>query len=665
MKLYALLEETLKNEPNYVADNGELKKWVIINNAQNFDSELIGLLLENEELKAKFFKEIKGALLFNQALFIQFLEQKNYLNDSYTNFTNKVGLTIDGKYLKQRNEVALVWPFKDCVLEGGQSHEEDKREEIFFNEILAQDEITQLLDPKVFTNAKRISAEGEQLVDKFNRNEDGEITDNLIIKGNNLLALHSLKSEFSGKVKLIYIDPPYNTDGDSFQYNDSFNHSTWLTFMKNRLSIAKSLLHKAGCIFIHIDYIEFAYLKILCDEIFGVENFIQIISVKTATPAGFKVVNPGPINVTEFVLMYTCDKKSFNFKKGYIEAPYQKDYKYYVTNPEKQPSEWIISEVKTKALELLGFDSERNLKAEYGNDIAEAILEKKVEHFVLQNAAIVFATYGPHKPAGLLKELIAESKRKPEEIIYAQREDNTPFILKAGRLLAFYDKKMKEIDGVLVSTQLLTDFWADLSWDSLSFEGGITLKNGKKPERFLKRIVEFYSEDKDIVMDFHLGSGTTCAVAHKMGRQYIGIEQLNYGENDSVVRLKNVIAGDTSGVSKSLNWKGGGEFVYLELKKYNQSFIDKIEDAQETNELLNIWEEMKSKSFLNYNVDIQKQEQHIEEFKALSLIEQKHLLVELLDKNQLYVNLSSLADTDFSCDEYEVKVTNDFYKKQN
>ena len=663
MKLYQTLEAALKKEPNFLTDNGEIKKWVIISKAQNHDTELISLLLDNEDLKEKFFIKVKNVLVFNQALLVQFLEQKNYLNDSYTSFRNKVGLTIDGKYLKQRNDVALVWPFKDCVLEGGQSREEDKREEIFFNETLAQDEITQLLEPKVLTNAKRYTSNGENSYDKFNRNEQGTITDNLIIKGNNLLALYSLKEEFAGKVNLIYIDPPYNTDGDSFQYNDSFNHSTWLTFMKNRLSVAKELLHKSGCIFIHINYIEFAYLKILCDEIFGKENFIQIISVKTATPAGFKVVNPGPINVTEFVLMFTLDKKSYDFKKGYIESIYQKDYKYLISNPESKPENWIISDVKTKALELLGYSTEKEIKNQYGTKIANVIIDNKIEEFVLENPSVVFATYGPHKPSGILKELIIESKTYPEKIICQQREGNTPFILKGGRLFAFYDKKLRLIDGKLVSTQLLTDFWSDLSWDTLSFEGGVSLKNGKKPERFIKRIIEFYSNDNAIILDFHLGSGTTCAVAHKMGRQYIGIEQLDYQENDSVVRLNNVIVGDSSGISPLVSWKGGGSFVYLELKKYNQLFIEQIEEAKDINALLSIWKTMKTKSYLNYNVEIKKQDEYIEEFKTLTLMEQKRHLVEILDKNQLYVNRSSIEDTDFAISEDEKRLTKDFYKQ--
>jgi len=177
MKVYAVLENLLKTEPNYITDDGELKKWVVINKSQNYDEELISLLLESQEIKSHFFISVKNVLVFNQALFIQFLEQKNYLKDSFTAYKNKIGLTIDGKFLNQRNEVALVWPYKDCVLEGGQSREEDKRKEIFFNEILAQDEINQLLEPKVLTNAKRYTVDGEKPWETFHRNSEGVITD--------------------------------------------------------------------------------------------------------------------------------------------------------------------------------------------------------------------------------------------------------------------------------------------------------------------------------------------------------------------------------------------------------------------------------------------------------------------------------------------------------
>ena len=322
MKLYDTLEKQLKKENNFVTDNGELKKWVVINKAQNFDAELIGLLLDNKELKKKFFIEVKGILIFNQNLFVQFLEQKNYLNDSYTQYKNKVGLTIDGKYLKQRNEVALVWPFKDCVLEGGQSREEDKREEIFFNEILAQDEITQLLEPKVLINAKTFDKDGEHTFKDFTRDTEinkkrglpeNTITDNLIIKGNNLLALHSLKKEFTSKVKLIYIDPPYNTGSDSFQYNDNFNESSWLTFMKNRMEVARDLLSDKGVIFVQCDDNEQSYLKILLDEVFKPQNFVETFIWKNTdnAPALSKKTRKN----IEFI---HCYEKAIDTSIGYV-----------------------------------------------------------------------------------------------------------------------------------------------------------------------------------------------------------------------------------------------------------------------------------------------------------------------------------------------------------
>ncbi len=209
------------------------------------------------------------------------------------------------------------------------------------------------------------------------------------------------------------------------------------------------------------------------------------------------------------------------------------------------------------------------------------------------------------------------------------------------------------------------DFWQDIkTTGAIADEGGVKLSNGKKPEKILHRLIKMTTEDNDIVLDYHLGSGTTAAVAHKMKRQYLGVEQLDYGNNDSVIRLNNVIRGDDTGVSiyDDVNWKGGGSFTYLELKKYNQTFIDQIEKAKDSKKLLDIWEEMKAKSFLNYNVDIKKQDEHIEEFKQLDLAQQKEHLLELLDKNQLYVNLSSLNDADFACTDAEKQMTKDFYQ---
>lgn len=626
MKLYQTLESQLKKEPNYVSDNGELKKWVVLNKAQNFDEELITLLLDNDELKSRFFIQVKDVLVFKQNLFIQFLEQKNYLNDSYTQFKNKVGLSIDGKYLKQRNEVALVWPFKDCILEGGQSREEDKREEIFFNETLAQDEITELLDPKVLTNAKVFDKDGEKDFSQFKRNENGTITDNLIIKGNNLLALHSLKKEFAGKVKLIYIDPPYNTGKDGFNYNDSFNHSAWLTFMKNRLEVAKDLLAKNGSIWINLDDNEAHYLKVLCDDVFGRDNFIaNVVWEKSDSPR---------MDATYFsvrhdhILIFA--KSKLNFKvNGFLDDE----------TPEHYNKRDDFGKVYyTKPLMVMGGNESESLY--FGMTSPDG-----TEIFPIKKDGSKGCWRWSQKKTIEESERIEWIKGKngwvPYFRIYAENRIATP-------PETFWTHK--NAGSNRSSKNEIRNLFGENTFDT------------PKPEKLIERIIHIGSYEEDIVLDYHLGSGTTASTAHKMNRQYIGIEQMDYIETVAVERLKKVIDGEQGGISKSVNWQGGGSFIYLELKKYNQTFIEKIDEAKNSESLLQIWEEMKAKSFLNYNVDIQKQEQHIEDFKLLSLKKQKQHLCELLNKNQLYVNLSSLNDENFECTAEEKNLNRDFYK---
>jgi len=680
MKLYTTLEQQLKKEPNFVTDNGELKKWVVLNKAQNFDEELIELLLQNETLKEKFFVKVKDVLVFKQNLFIEFLEQKNYLNDSYTKFKNKVGLTIDGKYLKQRNEVALVWPFKDCILEGGQSKEEQKREEIFFNEILAQDEITQLLEPKVLTNAKRIDKDGEHQLKSFTR--DGElnrkrglpedtITDNLIIKGNNLLALHSLKKEFAGKVKLIYIDPPYNTGKDSFGYNDSFNRSSWLTFMRNRLYAAKTLLAKDGIICVQCDDNENAYLKILMDEVFE-NRFLNNVAVKMSEASGVKMNHAkGRFpKLKEFILIYKMPNfKGFITVDKYEQKEWDSENNIFIENLTKeQRSELIELEAKEindeSDVKIANEILKKAKKISLANKLKELEFDNEDDknNWLFENSYRIIKTAGSSSLATLVKSL----EKVPKQDIAAA-------VSKKG-VLFFYitdfnrETKQPRLQVIFADSNIFKnpcDFWQDIkTTGAIADEGGVKLSNGKKPEKIIYRLIKMITNEGDIVLDYHLGSGTTAAVAHKMKRQFIGVEQLDYGENDSVIRLKNVINDDVTGISQyeDVNWQGGGSFVYLELKKYNQTFIEQIEEAKDTEALLQIWEQMKAKSFLNYNVDIKKQDEHLEEFKALSLTEQKQHLCEILDKNQLYVNLSSLNDADFACTEEEKKVTKDFYQ---
>ena len=638
MQLFKTLEKKLKQVPGYLDAGGELKKWAILSKAQNYDSQLLALLIEDKTLKEKFFISVNEALIFKLDLFVQFLEQKNYLNDSYTRYRNKVGLSIEGKPIKQRNEIALVWPFKDCVLEGGQRKEDDRRNEVFFNEVLAQDEITQLFEPKVFTNAKRYDQRGEEPLDDFVRDASGSITDNLVIKGNNLLALHSIKKEFAGRVKLIYIDPPYNTGNDGFKYNDSFRRSTWLTFMKNRFDVARELLSDDGALFVQCDDNEQANLKLLMDEVFGAENYRETIVVKTSTPSGVNAVNVKRgerlFKVKEYLLFYS-KTPGYRFLPLYVKSPFNANYRYEVI---KKANTYTVTDLKQKF-----------------KDPAE------LEAYALKNHAHIFSLEKNNKKAGeKIKAVIAQSKNSRKVIEHINTKDQLVLVYDGGVFIPLRERVIVDDNQAHFGT-LISDLWDDEIFQTNQTEGGVSLPGGKKPEKLLKRILELTTREGDLVLDYHLGSGTTAAVAHKMRRRYIGIEQLDYGENDSIVRLQKVIVGEQTGISKTLNWNGGGSFVYFELKKHNQFFIEAIQQARDTNTLLKTWKKMKTRGFLNYQVDISKQDAHLEAFKSLSLKEQKQHLFDLLDKNQLYVNYSSLHDQEFKINEQEKKITTRFY----
>ncbi|GAI32221.1 unnamed protein product, partial [marine sediment metagenome] len=280
-KLRSTIDNILKQDDRlWNKDKTELNQTLLLDKVEDVDEKIIELLLHDKQTREEFFVKIKDVYIFKINNFKFFMEE-NKVNNSYTKYKNRIGLTDGKRFINDSKDVVLDFPYKDCVIAGGQSTEEgmdtffnyeaektktvkgekltepagykekqSKRKEIFFNEFLAHDEIDRLYDEKASVNWKRFTKDGEQEIKEIKRDEYGTIKENLIIKGNNLLALHSLKKQFAGKVKLIYIDPPYNTGSDDFKYNDSFNHSTWLTFMKNRLEIAKTLLANDGAIFI-------------------------------------------------------------------------------------------------------------------------------------------------------------------------------------------------------------------------------------------------------------------------------------------------------------------------------------------------------------------------------------------------------------------------------
>lgn len=478
---------------------------------------------------------------------------------------------------------------------------------------------------------------------------------------------------------MIYIDPPYNTGSDSFHYNDSFNHSTWLTFMSNRLKVARELLTSDGVICVHCDENEQAYLKVLMDEVIGEINFINSIVIKTKT-AGVSGTHAGKSfqKSHETIHVYANNISDFEFvDQQYLLLPFEE----YLKEMKDDDKSFKYTSVLMETSPGIPF---KTIKDGYGKDIeifkVEKFSTKSISRLAKEEAISEIEAYIKYykkvftteNAQTSIRTRVQEATDEEENMYYIEyfpksgknkgEKTRVYFVGPNKRLVSWFSNVAEITDGKLYKREKLGTLWDKLNWNNVTREGGVKFPNGQKPEQLLKLLIGTFTDLNEIVLDFHLGSGTTNAVALKMGRKFIGIEQLNFVENDSLQRLKNVVLGDSTGISNDVNWKGGGEFVYLELKKYNQNFIEQIESAKDTKAVLKIWKEMKLKSFLNYNVDIQKQEAHIEEFKALNLAEQKKHLLELLDKNQLYVNLSSLNDKDFAVSAEEKKVTEDFYQ---
>ena len=639
------LTELLKTDSRFMDDFGDLIISAVRDRAWRIDHDLIRLLLSDEEVKSKFFDQIDDYWVFNTNNFVDYVSQVSFLDNSYTRFRNKIGLTIGDEFISERGDVALAFPYKDCILEGGQTKEEEKRKEIFFNEVLAQDEINQLFSPKVLTHFKRYTVEGEQEVTDFKRDVSGVIQENLIIKGNNLLAMHTLVEQYRGQVKLIYIDPPYNTGNDTFGYNDNFNHSTWLTFIKNRLEIAKELLSSDGSIWINIDDTEAHYLKVLCDEVFGRDNFARnIVWQKRTSPDTRSTLGDGH----DHILVYT--KNLDMFKNVANRIPKTPDQISKFKNPDNDPrGSWVSSDFTAQGYRP--------------NQMYEIVTPggkvykppsgrcwKNVEKVFLQQVEegrIWFGTDGMGVP-----------RRKT---YLSEVEDNAVWSWWSNKEVGHNQEAKKE---------------------SIALFGADNPFLTPKPERLLQRIIHVGTNENDIVMDFFLGSGTTIAVAHKMNRQYIGIEQMNYFDHFVIPRQKKVVGKnsrakgkffdeiifDKEGISEIVNWKGGNDFIFCELKKFNDVFIEKIQIAETNEAILRIWQDMAESSFLKWYINPEIPEDAFVDFVDIGqqengLEKQKRLLIELLDKNQLYVNLTEIDDAKFDVSEEDKALNRAFYKE--
>ncbi len=662
------LEKVLKSEPAFFdSESGELNYTKVKDSADKIDEKLISLLADNKDLKAKFFTKIKDVYVFNIQDFKFFLDESK-VDNSYTQYANKIGLADNGGLLENRSEVVLDFPFKDCVLEGGQSTEEGtdtyfefsdktgkyeektgKRNEVFFNQVLAHDEIDRLYDRKALVNWKRFTKDSKkdgEVAKEIKRDKTGLIQENLMIKGNNLLALHSLKSEFAGKIKLVYIDPPYNTggSGDTFVYNNSFKRSSWLTFMKNRLEIAYSLLKDDGVMIVAIDDYEQHTLRFLLDELMGSENRLGTVVV---------VHNPRGRNddkyfatMHEYLLVYAKNKdlvelKNFEFSEQDLKQFNKKDE---------------ISDYSETPFTRTGNNSNRQERP-------------KLFYSIFYDIKTQALSLKPSKNSIEILPINREGEEKTwrwGKETFLKKKDTELLVKKVkGEYKIYKKRRADDIKGRKPRT-----VWSDSKYDASS-NGIMLLRNilGKNEFSYPKSlyavadIIKILSDENDMILDFFAGSGTTAhAVLNlneedKGGRKFILIEQMDYIKTVTAPRIKEVLKRS----------KSNDSFIYIELAKWNEKAKEEIQNAKDLPALVKLFDTLYERYFLNYNVKIKDFKEKIikeEEFKKLTLSQQKKMFLTMLDLNQMYVQESEMADKKYEISSEDQKLTKAFYSQK-
>jgi adenine-specific DNA-methyltransferase len=626
-KIMETTKSILKEFGNtYFSDKGTLKRNKVIEDLDAYTPMLMKALLANQLIHDTYTESVviddKSVEIFKLNQFIEMFTYKEYWQDSYTKFENKIGLTAGGKFIDETADVVLDFPFKDTVLKAGMTKEDQKdTDEPFLHETIAKAEIDQLLEPKIFVNATKYDQENLDgtSVDNFD-------DDNLIIKGNNLIALHSLKERYAGKVKLIYLDPPYNTRGDSFLYNDRFSETSWLTFIKNRLEIAYSLLSNDGIIFIQSDDNEQAYLKLLTANIFGNDNFVATIPVISNLKGNQDQY--GFAGTHEYLTVFTKDKKITQFNNLIID--------------DEELNDWLEDEVgyykKGANLKATGVNAPRNKRPNlyfpvYIQPDTLSISLKEKQGYI----NVLPITDGQDMSWRWQKDTM-------------QRLINDIIVIPNDKGFSLYKKQRPEL-GDLPSKKPKSIFYKP---EYSSGNGTNQIKklfNNKifsfpKPEQLISDILQIGSNENDTILDFFMGSATTQAVAMKMNRRFIGIEQMDYIKTVSVERLKKVIAGEQGGISKDVNWQGGGSFVYAELMEKNQGYLKDVQQAETTKQLEDVVNRMiEGGADFDFRVDIEKVLQD-PEYQAMALADKKQLIVKVIDKNQLYYAYSDMDDRD-------------------
>lgn len=424
------------------------------------------------------------------------------------------------------------------------------------------------------------------------RVSENDIFDNVLIHGDNLLALKALEADYAGRVKCIYIDPPYNTGSAFEHYDDGLEHSIWLSLMRDRIELLRSLLANDGLMFVQIDDNEMAYLTVMLDEIFGRQNRINVIAVKMSEASGVKMshVDKKLPKLKEYILIYRKDKTP---KLEMEQVPLGQWNDEYKT---------ILIDVNEDDIDQLKGIIEGQDRTQGDVDECNALLENVqtetlASYFKRNNINLADQNDFKFKNAWRIIQAVGSSSVLTMAKSQPRREQQIAAGLSSRGLIYLYktdfdrSSKQPRIQVIFADQNLLRnpgDFWTDIkTTGGVGQEGGVLFPNGKKPEALIKRVIQMCTKPGEIVLDSFAGSGTTGAVAHKMGRRWIMVELGDHCSTHILPRLRNVIDGsDQGGISKTVEWEGGGGFRYyelapslLQLDKWGREVISKEYDA--------------------------------------------------------------------------------------
>lgn len=667
------IENILKKDSRFLSTEGELLKNKVYEAGMRLDTDLIKLLLSHETTVKIFFKKIDDTYVFDKNEFGWTIDSQDFLPDSYTAYSQNIILEDrNRRSIVDNNDVVLSFAYKDGLIEFDSTDIKEERDEVFYHEILGKQAIDTLTEPKLFTESVRHSEEDSEITTEFS------LSDNLIIKGNNLFALHSLMPRYKGKIKLMYWDILYNTNNDKVPYKDTFKHSTWLAMMKNRLEVAHNLLNKEGSIFIQCDDNEMHYLKVLMDEIFGRDNFINTLTVKTKI-AGVSGSSEGKsfIDSTEYIHVYAKSKDYFWLNNIRTNIPIYnviEDYK-------KKGKSWKYTSVvvsfgkkkllfkdKTKNYTYYSYENFESMSvkqfAKLKNISEQDVYEKYYDRiFRTTNAQSSVRKTVMKATKNVTNNLVSlvytpikgKNKDKETEIFYKGKSRN---------MFTFLSDVVEITPEGPMYTSPVSTLWDDIQYNNLNKEGMVSLPNGKKPEKLIKRIINLATNEGDIVLDAYLGSGTTTAVAHKLKRRYIGIEQLNSHYDKAIERMDLVLNGDKSGISNDSDvmWDGGGSFIESKLKELGNEWIANIGNSISHSDFNSIYQDLINNPFVTYRVEFIKMKNMSKDFEDLSLNDKREFLFKIIEKNHLYVNYTDSQDKKLEISDSDIAFSKSFYE---